>query len=494
MNRPTLSLIAVTAALAAVTGLAMVSAPDEPGADREAAATRLPVERSSALCPAPSNSELADTTYTSYTPRSTGTPGSGSARLRPAAKESTGSGKAEPVDAKPVLTPKKPGTPVTGEDSGAGTPAWIGAARGDLAPGWTLQQTTTVSAGSGRGVLGVLCSGPDTDFWLPGASTAKNRTDYVHLTNPDDSAAVVDIELYGEDGALESSLGEDIQVQPRASVPVLLSTLTDRPQPDLTAHVTVRSGRVAAALQATDTARGADWLPPAADPAASLVLPGIPKDVTEARLIAFAPGDDADLAVRLASPTGPITPVGNETLHVKAGMTAAVDLGDITKGEAGSLLLTPTRGSSPVVAALQVVRGKGADRETAYIPATPAIGDRATVPDNRAEGTSLSLVASGAPAKVRVTSSAGSGGGTPATQTYTVRKGATLLVEPPAPKGLKGSYALTVETLSGGPVHAARTLEIPDDGIPMFTVQTFSDDRGTVSVPKAEEDLSVLQE
>ncbi|CAM5649958.1 hypothetical protein SHIRM173S_10359 [Streptomyces hirsutus] len=34
-----------------------------------------------------------------------------------------------------------------------------------------------------------------------------SRTDYVHLTNPDDSAAVVDIELYGKDGVLETDGG-----------------------------------------------------------------------------------------------------------------------------------------------------------------------------------------------------------------------------------------------------------------------------------------------
>ena len=54
--------------------------------------------------------------------------------------------------------------------------------------------------GQRRGLLGVSCTAPDTDFWFPGASTAKDRTDYVHLTNPDDSAAVADIELYGPEG------------------------------------------------------------------------------------------------------------------------------------------------------------------------------------------------------------------------------------------------------------------------------------------------------
>ncbi|WP_037629950.1 DUF5719 family protein, partial [Streptomyces albidoflavus] len=81
---------------------------------------------------------------------------------------------------------------------------------------------------------------------------AEDRSDYLHLTNPDDAAAVVDIELYGKDGALDSEVGEGIQVPPRSSVPVLLSTLTGKPQTNLTVHVTARSGRVAAAVQALD--------------------------------------------------------------------------------------------------------------------------------------------------------------------------------------------------------------------------------------------------
>src|SRR6185369_619588 len=152
-------------------------------------------------------------------------------------------------------------------------------------------------------------------------------------------------------------------------------------------HVSVRSGRVAAAVLALDDKLGGDWLPASTDPASSLVLHGIPKDATDVRLIAFAPGDaDADLKVRLASPSGQITPAGNETLHVKGGMTTAVDLGDVTRGEAGSLILTPTGSSVPVVAALRVVRGKGDDQESAFVPAARPVGLRATAVGNTAEG------------------------------------------------------------------------------------------------------------
>ncbi|WP_309061884.1 DUF5719 family protein, partial [Streptomyces sp.] len=373
-------------------------------------------------------------------------------------------------------------------------PALVGTADGRFAPGWTVQQTTSVTAGTGRGLQGVTCTAPDTEFWFPGASTGADRTDYVHLTNPDDSAAVVDIELYGKDGALETVVGEGITVQPHSTEPVLLSTLTEEKQTDVTVHVVVRSGRIGAAVQALDAGLGGDWLAASADPAGSLVLPGIPKDATAVRLVAFAPGDtDADLKVRLASPSGLITPAGHETLHVKGGMTAAVDLGDITRGEAGSLVLTSTDGSVPVVAAVRVLRGKGDAQESAFIPAARPVGTRATSAGNTAEGTTLSVTAPEGTAEVEVTASAGTEGGTPASQTYTIKSGTTQNIEIPVPDGLKGTYALTVEPRSDTPVYASRTLTATENGVPAFTVQPLPDDRGTVAVPEAEEDLTVLQ-
>ncbi|MBG0854802.1 hypothetical protein I2W78_23880 [Streptomyces spinoverrucosus] len=485
MNRTTLSLIAGVGALAAVTGFAALSAPEATGTDTAKAAAQLPVERTSLACPAPSTSDLAETTYASFTPVTEGTGSDGKGELR-----SAGGGKA----GKPVLEPKEPGAPASGESSGSDTPALIGTAEGKFAPGWTVQETTEVAAGAGRGLLGVNCSAPDTDFWFPGASTADGRTDYVHLTNPDDSAAVVDIELYGKDGALESTVGEGITVAPRSSEPILLSTLTDAKETDLTVHVNVRSGRVGAAVQALDDKVGGDWLSAAADPAGSLVMPGIPKDATAVRLVAFTPGDaDADLKVRLASPTGLITPAGHETLHVKSGSTTAVDLGDVTRGEAGSLVLTPTDQGVPVVAAVQVVRGKGDDQETAFIPAARAVGTRATSAGNTVKGVTLSLAAPGESAQVKVTASAGTEGGTTVSKTYSVKSGTTQDVEVPVPSGLKGTYALTVERVSGGLVYASRTLTAPQGDVPAFTVQTLPDDRGMVAVPEAEQDLSVLQ-
>ncbi|MFI2437485.1 DUF5719 family protein [Streptomyces sp. NPDC018693] len=492
MNRTFLSLIAGTAALAAVTGFAVLTEPGPSGTDTAKAAAELPVERTSLVCPAPSSSDLADTVYTSFTPVTKGAAGDGKAQLSPATEDPAGDGRK--TAAKPVLTAKAPGTPATGSTSGADRPALVGVAEGGYASGWTVQQTTEVSAGNGRGLLGVNCTAPDTDFWFPGASTAADRTDYVHLTNPDDSAAVVDIELYGQDGTLATTAGENITVKPHSSKPILLSTLTDQKLDELTVHVNVRSGRAAAAVQALDQRLGGDWLPASAEPAGSLVIPGIPKDAVSVRLVAFAPGSsDADLKVQLASASGLITPAGHETLHLKAGTTATADLGDVTRGEAGSLVLTPAGRSVPVVAAVRVVRGKGDAQETAFIPATSPVATRASAVANTAKGTTLSLTAPTGEAQVKITASAGTEGGEPVSKTYTIKPGTTQDITPLTPTGLKGTYALTLEPLSGAPLYASRTLTTSDTKTSAFTIQTLPDDHGMVSVPTATQNLQVLQ-
>ncbi|MCK7625015.1 DUF5719 family protein [Streptomyces sp. RS10V-4] len=533
MKRTILSLTAAAAALAAVTGVAAVAAPGGAPAAAPAGGTRLPVQRSTLVCPAPSSSEVADTTYTAFAP-----PGAaagadtkkGTAQLQPAgtvadsggnpagkggrnakdgkgAKDTKGpAGGADaggprtvpPPDTKPVVPLTQAGKPVTASTDSADAPALTGNADGLLAPGWTVQQTTAIAAGSGRGLQGLSCTAPDTQFWFPGVSTASGRTDYVHLTNPDPVPAVVDLELRGKDGPLSGGGGEDITVPPHTTVPVLLSTLTGTPVDGAALHVTARSGRIGAAVQAADGTQGGDWLPPAADPAPSAVLPGIPADATDVQLVVVAPGDsDADLKVQLATKTGLITPAGLESLHVKSGMAVTADLKGLTRGEAGSLVLTPGDDGSaaPVTAAVRVTRGKGADQEMAFIPATRPLEARGTAADNRDKGSTLFLVApeKGKDATVTVTASAGSGGGTPASRTYTVKGGTTLAVTPPRPAGLKGAYALTVAPKpGGGPVHASRMLALPQGGVPAFTIQPLPDDRGSVLVPSAGQDLSLL--
>jgi Family of unknown function (DUF5719) len=517
VKRTTVSLIGAAATLVVVAGIASATAPGGGHDGASATAARMPVQRTTVTCPAPSQSEFADTTYTAFSPGG-GTGTGGKATLLPAPSAEiggtpgTGSGSGNggkdgkgakgakkgaqggTAAAKPVAPLTTAGKPVSAGNQTDNAPALIGTADGALAPGYTVQQTTKISAGDGRGLAGTSCTVPGAEFWLPGASTAKSRQDYVHLTNPDDTPAVVDVELYGKDGQIDVPDGNGVNVPGHGSVPLRLSTLTSRVEGDLTVHVVSRSGRVGAELQAVDSAVGGDWLPPSAGPADSLVLPALPKDVTAAHLVLFAPGaDDADLKVRLTTPTGAISPAGHETIHVKNQMTTTADLGAITDGEAGALLLTPTdpKHAAPVVAALEVTRGKGAARETAFVPATAATGPQATVSGNTASGTTLYLTAPGRAATVRVISSAATGGGQPASTTVQVKPGTTLALTPPKPSG-KGTYALSVRPVSGGPVYAARMLATTSQGVPMFTIQPMPDDHAKVTVPTSEENVSIL--
>ncbi|PWI46096.1 DUF5719 family protein [Streptomyces sp. ICBB 8177] len=498
MNRTTYWPAGVVAAFAAVFAIATVLAP-APGSDQPKVSTtaaRKPVQRSTLVCPGVTGSDYAATTYTAYTPPGTVSGSGGTAQLQVGqTADGAGNTTSGAGDGKPVAPLAAPGKPVTADAAKTASPL-IGTADGAFAPGWTVQETTTVQAGAGHGLLGTSCGTPGADFWIPGASTASSRQDYVQLTNPDSTAAVADIELYDANGAVNAPGGEGITVPGDSSVPVLLSTLTGENSSDLTVHVEARTGRVGAAVQAMDSSAGGDWLDPSATPATSAVLPGIPADASDVRLVAYATGsDDANLKVQLLTPTGAITPAGHETLDLKSGMTTAVDLGALTKGQAGSLRLTPTDPSqaAPFVAALKVVRGRNGNDETAFIPATAAVGQRATVADNRSGGTTLSLAATDAAATVRITSSAGSGGGTPATKTVTIQPGTTVSLTPPAPQGGKGTFAVTVEPLSGGPVYASRELAVAQDSLPAFTIQTMPDDGGTVAVPTAGQDLTILQ-
>ncbi|MET9294959.1 DUF5719 family protein [Streptomyces sp. NPDC003077] len=519
MNRNMLPFVGAVVAIAAVTGVAALAGPGGTAETTVQRGGRLPVERSALLCPASTPPGAGNTTYVSFAPGSADTRArlrSGTAELLPLVSGVGGNGRAGESKgkddkkngknseegkardtAKPVVPLLRTGKPATATTDQADAPALAGIADGALAPGWSVQQTTAVPAGKGRGLLGVACAAPDTDFWFPGVSTARERQDYVHLTNPDAAPAVVDLRLHGPDGPLPSSSGEGVIVPPHSSVPVLLSTLTGSAMADAALHVTAREGRVGAAVQAADAGRGGDWLPAAVVPARGVVLPGIPADAASVHLVAVAAGGaDADVEVRLATPSGTIAPAGLESLHVKSGMTTVVDLGSVTKSEPGSLVLRPADGSRGLItAALRVTRGKGSKQEVAFIPATRPVGARATAADNRSRGGTLSLVAPG-PGKavtVKVTASAGSGGGTSVAKTYTVEGGSTLAVDPPVPSGLKGSYALTVEPeAGGGPLYAARTLTLPHGGVPAFTIQALPDDRGTIAVPAARQDLSLL--
>ncbi|MEV6976702.1 DUF5719 family protein [Kitasatospora sp. NPDC093806] len=529
--KTTQSLLAAAVVLAAVFGIAQARKPAAPARTDQATATSAQVERSTAVCPQPLQGLTGSTTLTAYTPPGGGEATGGAGWISDAAAPATApttapsaapsaagtapaasgapaapSGapaaaaaadkNAAPADAR--LTLAKPGTPVTAPAANGDTAPGTGAvATGALAPGFTVTQTTTVTEQRGLGLSGLTCTPSGTSFWFAGASTAGDRNDYVSLVNAESTAAVVDLKLYGDKGPIENDAANGITIAPGSSQSVLLPTISKGQVADLAVHVVARTGRVGAALHAADGNKGADWVPASAEPAATQVLPGLPADTASARLVVWAPPeDDADLKIQLSGKNGWFTPAGNESIHVKAGMVAAVDLGKVTRDEVAGLRVSPTddKHPTPVVAGLRVDRtGPNGKSDAAWLSGVVPVGTRATVADNRGGGAStLFLTSTGEAATVKVTASAGTGGGTPATKEVQLPAGGTVALPAPEPTGLNGSFALTVETVSGGPVAAARMLAIPVKDVPMFTVQALRDDRSSVKVPQASQDPGVV--
>lgn len=485
MNRRTLALPAVAVALAAVVG---VSAAGRPATAPEATAgraERVPVRHTDTVCAqsaVPGDTPVLD----AYAPGPV--KGSEAGKGRTALQGLTG-GTTYPG-------PTSPG----GSAHAAlkkGAASVVASAEDGLAPGFTLQQTGTVASGTGRGLSGLACPQPGTSFWFSGASLAGQRSDTVTVVNTGAETATVDIDLFGPDGAVSADSGKGIPLDPGKSEQIPLDSLTKEKPGDLAVHVSSRSGRVAATLQAVDGENGSDWLPVAAA-GTDLVVPGIPGDSGDVRLIVSNPGrDDTTLAIRVAGKSGTLTPAGHDTIDVPGGATAGVDLGNIAHGEASALILTPAPGApaATVTAGARVQRGSAGNRDTAFLASSAPVGERADAAGNVPGKSTLYLTAPGkSPSVVEVEAAGGAG------KRVTVPGGSTVGLPVPAPagaaagKGKKGGdpFGISLTTVSGGPVHAARMIADKRGGVSMFTVQPLGDDRSQVTRPAAREDDTVL--
>ncbi|MFI9784929.1 DUF5719 family protein [Kitasatospora sp. NPDC051984] len=522
------SLLAGVAVLGLVFGIAELRAPVAQSTGAAGQRTTAQVERTSLVCPMPMQGAVGSTSLTLFSPEGgTGSAGTGvlgdvrpenvlaaQNPVRPAAGPSgdpSGQPSGQPSDAPsggPAkqagaafdarVTLAKPGVPVSGPAANNdNAPGAFAIATGNLAPGFTVSQTTTSEQGA-TALSGVRCAPSGTSFWFSGASTVSDRYDYITLVNADSLPAVVDLRMYGDKGLIDNELATGIAVAPGSSQSIALNGLSKGAVTDLAVHVVARSGRIGAGLHARDGNKGADWLEPSADPATSVTIPGIPADVTTAHLVvATDSSDDADLKVQLSGKNGWYTPVNKESIHVKAGMTAVLDFQftQETRDGVSALRLTPSdpkRATAPVVAGLRVDRENKGKTEATWLAGGAPVGPRASIADNRGGQTTLMLTAVDSDAKVRVSSSAGASGGTPVTKEVSVPAGTTVAVDGIEPAGLNGPFAITVETLSGGPVMAARQLATNVKDIPTFTTQQLRDDHATVQVPQVAGDPGVV--
>ena len=168
-------------------------------------------------------------------------------------------------------------------------------------------QSQDVDAPDFRGFTAATCAEPSGSIWLVGGAMTIGRSTVLLLANPTDVPARVSLEIFGEDGPVSAPGMSGIDV-PAGGQRVLSLAGFAPGVASPVVHVTARGGRVVADLQHS-IVRGLDpvgveTIGGGADPALSLVIPGvrIVDTIGTSRAGALADWQDVVPVVRVAVP------------------------------------------------------------------------------------------------------------------------------------------------------------------------------------------------
>lgn len=176
--------------------------------------------------------------------------------------------------------------------------------QGALVGGAQLQN---VDATDFRGLAATTCGEPSGSSWLVGGATTVGRSTFLLLSNPTEVASRVSLDLYSENGSVSAPGLSGIDVPPGEQRVLSLAGFA----PGMTSpvvRVTARGGRIVASLQQSIVrgldAVGVDAITPGADPATSVVVPGvrIVDAVGALRASARVDWQDLEPIVRIAAP------------------------------------------------------------------------------------------------------------------------------------------------------------------------------------------------
>jgi hypothetical protein len=234
-----------------------------------------------------------------------------------------------------------------------GTRALAFTGTGASAAGLGAVQVTRATSGATRGISAVNCAEPGSEFVFVGGSTIVGNDLRMVLTNIDDSVAIVDLTLLGASGPLNlTGASNGIEIKPHSRRSLDLVKLGPS-QTELTAIVTVVTGRVAAAESTSRLSgsipRGVEWIPEAGQASRRLLIPGMIEDAGKKVLVIADPGTEAaNVTVQVVSDGGTFTPAGFESTSVDPGSVASFNVTSALAGHRGALLVTSDQ---PVLAA-----------------------------------------------------------------------------------------------------------------------------------------------
>ena len=447
------------------------------------------VTRSCPPSPTTSAAHIAMIALPSRAAASAGTAGAGSATLSavPATTTTLGTGtqrtsgakKATTAAPQPVIV-SAPGalTTVTapGEPSGQAPSGTAVAASGQMAEGFEAEQTDA----SGMGL--VTCTHPGSDMWFVGTGTGDGASSItLYLVNTGDLAASVNVTIL-TDAGLQSGLSTGITVAPHQSLTQPIAPFVQG-SGAVALHVQTSSGQVAASVWENGGSGGA-WLPQAAAPGTSLVIPGLTVASSAAKLFVTVPGSsDAKLTVTAFTAQGKFVQFGSTPVDAPAAATSSFALSSLGASAAGLELTS----NVPVVAAVQVP-GQGIG---SFTTAVPPLTEQGIVAGNPAtQGLTVGLVltapAGAAHASVTVIGAPGSGSGTDSPQVVTVPAGRTEAVAVPRPPNGRQPFAIVITPGAGsGPLYAARIVTAGSGGLsaPLDSLLPVPNALAVISLP-----------
>ncbi|MFG1875170.1 DUF5719 family protein [Sphaerisporangium sp. NPDC049003] len=361
---------------------------------------------------------------------------------------------------------------------------------GAMAAGLEAAQTTRKADGTARGLAGVRCAEPGSSAWFVGPGPAAADV-VLYLANADAAQAVLEVMVYAGEGPVVNDSGNGLVLKPGEHRAVRVRDLAPSP---LVMAVEVRtiSGRVAASARAVlGKGKGTDWLPAAAEPATSVVVPGIPGGGGLRELYVTAPGEaDTTVHVKALTADGFYAMKNRESLDVTAGSTASLDLSTGIGGQPSALVLTA---DVPIVAGVMAT-GTGTKQDVAFSAGAVPIDIGSVVADNRAGkkiSSRLVLSAPGAAGKVRVQTLPLKGAAPPPVEVE-IPASRTKEIKL-APPGVRGDFSVVVLPLPGsGPVYGGRVMdERAPDGL-LVTTQPLALARTWAIVPSISEAPTVV--
>ena len=322
-------------------------------ADAATGAAVVPVARADAVCPDPAVDATTETRSVWPPPApSRPTAGGGptrpapaSARCRPPVRRAARRGVLDRCTLADVRLRAGPADP--GRTDGR----WWRRGRRRSAPGMAAAMLTRSTRDDMRGLAGTACAAPGTDFWFVGSGAVVGQRGRVYLTNPEPAPAVVDVTLYGPDGADRRPAGAASRSPPaRRRCCARRAGAGHQPvrRPRARAQRPGRRRRSATSRSQGLTPRGADWLPAPPHRPAGRCCPACCPAPGERRLQVVAPGDsDAIVKVRLITSRGSFAPVRPRRRRGAAGTVTDVDLAPFAGGEAVAVELDVRRSRSP---------------------------------------------------------------------------------------------------------------------------------------------------